>query len=120
MLMQENIEILEKTICNILDNQKKIYNDVEKIKKDNLFYDDIKNLESYNDLVTCDYTDGVYKKEKNEIMKSKDFTLYTVIKQYNEKIYKHIEIVYESSDKVTKVDNYKNCTKEEFDNLWKN
>lgn len=115
--MEDKIEILDKAICILLDNQKKFCKELQELKNES--YDSIKNLVSYDDFVTASLENGIFVKEKNEIMKSNEYTVYTNIKQYNEKIHRHIRIVYENCDNDTVTDNYINCTKNEFEKLYK-
>lgn len=112
-LLSEQVEILDKALCNIIDNQKILY----KKLKETLSYDDARGLVSYNDFMTCSFENDVYKKEKNEIMKIKEYTIFTDIKQINEKICKQIKIVYENGE-TTISENYINCNKKEFENEW--
>lgn len=113
------MDVLEKTILILHDNQKKFYKELQDLKKKSvLSYEEANVLESYEDFSTCSFTNGLYKRERNEIIVTKDNVIHTTTKCINDFKCITVETFYNLSSKTVKYTNYINCNKEEFNLLW--
>lgn len=112
-------KILEETIHIILDNQKKYYFEIEKLKREqSLSNTKLKeNLDSFNELVTSSLENGLFKQEKTEVRKNKlGQTVYIVTRILNEK--KFVHTIYTENGENIESEEFINCKKDEFLKLW--
>lgn len=113
-------KILEETIHIILDNQKKYYFEIEKLKREQSLSNNTvlkENLDSFNELVTSSLENGLFKQEKTEVRKNKlGQTVYIVTRILNEK--KFIHTIYTENGENIESEEFTNCKKNEFLKLW--